>query len=666
MAGGRSGFGRVKWAIGAALLFFGCSAAPGKIEGTTNNDGVPEFFEIFGFDLVLDSAIEPPAFRPAQTSVCAVPVRGGMVDTQLLEPGHELSYRLLGPGGRTLEEKFNERALAEIKEITETGVYFLELLDGAGKRLARVPIEYWGGRMVISGVYDPLLRSDVAGRSAFSPIMRIEALVDSDWDLRSDTGWHLLAEIASEGGGVIYRHLGDRTSERARLSSDFEETETSWFNDRDGDFLEDAVDPDHDGDGKLDSEESEAMACPGFSHDDLAKEGAKHQDLECIVCHVSDDEAPRQCEDCHTLAGKDPLSNPVALTPEGHFQTGCQHCHLVDQAFADFPAESGTLHEPFPLLGKHLETKCFTCHETGDPKPEQDCAGCHAPPPNHYGNECQACHTSENWDASGEVNHHTIDMNALPLTFAHAPLKCDACHGAAGFEGLDPDCASCHAESTHRPNTLPRTARVAISRASSTRPSSRSRTFSILSQDFIKGPVVRTVMEPMWRMLAFDEAVTREPMCGLSSTPHAAHRSRRADMRLLPQPRGMDSGGGRQSPRTSRGAAVDLCPSDTRLCSVSCARCTHTPLVAACASCHAGSEPARSCHRHLRDMPCFRQMERPNLPAPQSHPSPFWSAFRASVQHVSRRTMPPIWSLTCKAQIRRARTAMPFRATTFL
>lgn len=122
----------------------------------------------------------------------------------------------------------------------------------------------------------------------------------------------------------------------------------------------------------------------------------------------------------------------------------------------------------FPLEGRHTTLACAACHRpsTPDGTPaegadglrlvglERRCSGCHEDP--HLGQfadaggatECRSCHRSTVWRPS------TFDHagTRFPLTGAHAPAACVACHpvlqtgggATASYRPTPIDCAACH------------------------------------------------------------------------------------------------------------------------------------------------------------------------------------------------------------------------------
>jgi len=91
----------------------------------------------------------------------------------------------------------------------------------------------------------------------------------------------------------------------------------------------------------------------------------------------------------------------------------------------------------------------MACHTDGFAGIPTDCVACHqddydsSTDPGHlaagFSTDCRSCHTTNGWVPS------TFDHNAtaFPLTGAHRPLDCLACH-ASGYSGTPTDCVACH------------------------------------------------------------------------------------------------------------------------------------------------------------------------------------------------------------------------------
>lgn len=210
-----------------------------------------------------------------------------------------------------------------------------------------------------------------------------------------------------------------------------------------------------------------------------------HLQVACQSCHTPGlDGAPRyvglkfeRCASCH-------------LDPHrGAFKQSCESCHTTrgwkkTAAALDFD-HSRTR---FPLLGKHVQVQCGSCHRSGDFKKEiafQSCADCHKPDPHNGqfarrpdGGRCESCHTVQGFKpAKFSVDDHL--RTGFPLRGKHAAAGCAGCHIPAGSKTLFKvkfalcvdchkdihrgqfsaapylnHCEQCHNETTFRPSTM--------------------------------------------------------------------------------------------------------------------------------------------------------------------------------------------------------------------
>ncbi len=162
---------------------------------------------------------------------------------------------------------------------------------------------------------------------------------------------------------------------------------------------------------------------------------SSHKTAACAACHKNGvyKGTPKDCYSCH--AAQD--------AHNGQFGTSCGTCHKPTKwpdATFDHSATA------FPLVGKHTNLTCDSCHKNGvyrgTPK---DCFSCHAKDDNHngqLGTACATCHLPTGW---GNV---TFDHNttAFPLTGKHTKVACSQCHQAGQYKGTPTNCASCHGE----------------------------------------------------------------------------------------------------------------------------------------------------------------------------------------------------------------------------
>ena len=164
-----------------------------------------------------------------------------------------------------------------------------------------------------------------------------------------------------------------------------------------------------------------------------------HQATPCQKCHTAGpDSQPRYaglqfstCSACHADPHK------------GEFKDPCSSCHTTatwkKSTFTSTYDHSKT---HFPLLGKHLEVACLTCHKGGDfktPIPHILCSDCHKD--QHQGQflkradggKCESCHTAQGWKPTTySVADHA--KSGFPLVSPHGKVKCEQCHTPAGKE----------------------------------------------------------------------------------------------------------------------------------------------------------------------------------------------------------------------------------------
>jgi hypothetical protein len=163
-----------------------------------------------------------------------------------------------------------------------------------------------------------------------------------------------------------------------------------------------------------------------------------HLNLSCQKCHTSGtDGQPKYaglsfstCLACHSDPHK------------GEFKQSCESCHTTTtwkkSTFASTFDHSKT---HFPLLGKHQQVSCLSCHKNADfkaPIAFANCADCHKPDPHGGqflkradGGRCESCHTVNGWiPTTYTVADHA--KTGFPLVAPHAKVKCADCHTPAG------------------------------------------------------------------------------------------------------------------------------------------------------------------------------------------------------------------------------------------
>nr|HQU73666.1 hypothetical protein [Calditrichia bacterium] len=129
-----------------------------------------------------------------------------------------------------------------------------------------------------------------------------------------------------------------------------------------------------------------------------------------------------------------------------NFSHDCLQCHSTD---AWDPANFDHSNTNFPLTGAHIPLDCISCHDQGYVNTPSDCFSCHEPDftsttdPDHVANNfshnCLDCHNTNTWD-DADFDHSNT---GFPLTGAHIPLDCIACHDQ-GYQNTPSDCFACH------------------------------------------------------------------------------------------------------------------------------------------------------------------------------------------------------------------------------
>jgi hypothetical protein len=178
-----------------------------------------------------------------------------------------------------------------------------------------------------------------------------------------------------------------------------------------------------------------------FDHDTQTKFklNGKHELAKCVSCHktplFSKEKTPNTCVACHR---KDDVH-------KGGLGEKCATCHNEEKwKSAKFDHDKDT---KFPLLGKHVTTKCDACHKpelrvTGQ-KIATTCIGCHKKDDVHkgkLGNRCESCHKEKDWK-DANIDH---GRTRFPLLGLHIKVECKKCHQTKLFRDTPSDCFSCH------------------------------------------------------------------------------------------------------------------------------------------------------------------------------------------------------------------------------
>lgn len=160
----------------------------------------------------------------------------------------------------------------------------------------------------------------------------------------------------------------------------------------------------------------------------------KHQDVPCKKCHAGErfKGTPMQCVQCHKA--DDPHKGILGPT--------CESCH-VERGWKQTTFDHAKT--KFPLLDRHLNVECLTCHTTAklDQTPTT-CAGYHAKDDVHknkLGDRCDTCHDARTWKKARGFDHRQTKFS---LTGKHEPVTCAKCHTTKLFAGTSTVCYTCH------------------------------------------------------------------------------------------------------------------------------------------------------------------------------------------------------------------------------
>jgi len=161
----------------------------------------------------------------------------------------------------------------------------------------------------------------------------------------------------------------------------------------------------------------------------------KHLTTSCKSCHVVDfkEKLPMDCFSCHKKDDKH----------KGNFGKKCESCH-VEKDWKEI-LFNHTKSTKYPLLYKHKEVKCTSCHKGDIYKDKLDtkCYSCHEKDDKHKGQEgkkCETCHTEQAW-TKAQFDH---SKSVFPLLGKHFLVDCKKCHITPAFKDAKSDCNSCH------------------------------------------------------------------------------------------------------------------------------------------------------------------------------------------------------------------------------
>jgi hypothetical protein len=171
-----------------------------------------------------------------------------------------------------------------------------------------------------------------------------------------------------------------------------------------------------------------------------------HAKSECASCHEDErwTNVATTCVSCHQ---KDDVHN-------GRLSESCGTCHSANNWQVGKFDHSKTT---FPLLGKHADVRCETCHIEPSAKVRVliECESCHQKDDTHKGSlgpDCGQCHSANDW--KGATFDHAAKTK-FALTGKHETAKCADCHAVgAATPKIETSCTSCHAKDDVHANQL--------------------------------------------------------------------------------------------------------------------------------------------------------------------------------------------------------------------
>lgn len=183
-------------------------------------------------------------------------------------------------------------------------------------------------------------------------------------------------------------------------------------------------------------------------------EGHAKLETKCSKCHsrFSKSTQTQLCLNCHEYIDKD-INEGTGY--HGRLNdittTSCKSCHgehlgrEADIVRLD-PLVFDHRQTDFILKGAHTSVACSACHKAGKKYAEAAsvCHSCHGEQEPHQGNlgeDCQDCHTVENW-GKFDFDHDTTDFK---LRGVHRDTACNTCHINEKYKDTNKTCNGCHA-----------------------------------------------------------------------------------------------------------------------------------------------------------------------------------------------------------------------------
>jgi len=186
-----------------------------------------------------------------------------------------------------------------------------------------------------------------------------------------------------------------------------------------------------------------------FNHSTVFALQGRHAQTACVSCHQNNvyRGTPRDCVGCH-LADYNRTTAPAHVA--AGFPTTCETCHrATDSSFRGATFNHTAV---FPLLGRHAQQACATCHKNGVYRgTPRDCVGCHlaeytrTTSPSHvaagFPTTCDSCHR-----ATDAVWTQGMFIHRFPITSGKHRFPCASCHtNPSSYQIFT--CLTCHRQS---------------------------------------------------------------------------------------------------------------------------------------------------------------------------------------------------------------------------
>lgn len=162
----------------------------------------------------------------------------------------------------------------------------------------------------------------------------------------------------------------------------------------------------------------------------------RHAAIECRGCHKAGFTGlDAGCTSCHA----DPH--------DGALGAKCASCHDAAQPFTETSFDAARHRGAYPLVGRHAELACDTCHAGGRYTGlGTACSSCHADLDRHagrFGTKCERCHRPTGWTPPRAFDHAETGFE---LAGVHAIAGCDPCHTTPKVGPPTGECVQCHAD----------------------------------------------------------------------------------------------------------------------------------------------------------------------------------------------------------------------------